>query len=409
MKVLDFGTARANFAEREAKTQALAFGSQGYMAPERMLGEEDTPAADVFSLGVTLYELLTLESFGRIPPRPNKFIAKVEERIAGVPLDGSPEYVEQARETLRLMLAYEPADRPTAAQLVDIFELLAQDSNDMGMRRFCRTMVAEAKAAQPEADSGDPLTGRTVDEDVSAALGMGIAGVPHQSSAPDPSISDAFGAPPPPPSMNLSAPPPPPPPPPQPVAVAPPPVISAPTLMPHDFDDDYAEADDEEGGGGSMKFVLAGGLFLVLGMAAVGLAVVVALGMYSISGDGPSVDTQVVDTEKPPDTPPANGVQGGKILSEDTRSNPPRSKSTILAYSDAAGAMFTLKGGVGFKAEWDGKAPFDLGALPEGSYRVTVTPAGAPKIRNKTFTVEQSKECNYTFDLGEKDWTGGCK
>src|SRR5690349_13029629 len=63
VKVLDFGTARANFAEREAKTQALAFGSQGYMAPERMLGEEDTPAADIFSLGITLYELLTLESF----------------------------------------------------------------------------------------------------------------------------------------------------------------------------------------------------------------------------------------------------------------------------------------------------------------------------------------------------------
>ncbi|MBW2254047.1 MAG: serine/threonine protein kinase, partial [Deltaproteobacteria bacterium] len=81
VKVLDFGTARANFAEREAKTQALAFGSQGYMAPERMLGEEDTPAADVFSLGVTLWELLALDSFGRIPPRPNKFAQKVEERI----------------------------------------------------------------------------------------------------------------------------------------------------------------------------------------------------------------------------------------------------------------------------------------------------------------------------------------
>ena len=125
VKVLDFGTARANFAEREAKTQALAFGSQGYMAPERMLGEDDTAAADIFSLGVTLYELLALEGFGRIPPRPNKFVAKIESKIVGIPLDGDPEWCEQVREMLRLMLFYEPTERPSAIQLVDIFEFLA--------------------------------------------------------------------------------------------------------------------------------------------------------------------------------------------------------------------------------------------------------------------------------------------
>ena len=53
VKVLDFGTARATFGTREAQTQALAFGSQAYMAPERMLQEEDTFYGDVFSLAVT--------------------------------------------------------------------------------------------------------------------------------------------------------------------------------------------------------------------------------------------------------------------------------------------------------------------------------------------------------------------
>ena len=59
IKVLDFGTARANFAEREAKTQALAFGSQGYMAQSECSVKEDSPAGDIFSLGISLYELLT--------------------------------------------------------------------------------------------------------------------------------------------------------------------------------------------------------------------------------------------------------------------------------------------------------------------------------------------------------------
>lgn len=108
VKVLDFGTARANFAEREAKTQALAFGSQGYMAPERMLGEEDTPAADVFSLGVTLSELILGESFGRIPPRPNKLANKVDEVLEALELDGPPGWADRVRALLRSMLTLIP-------------------------------------------------------------------------------------------------------------------------------------------------------------------------------------------------------------------------------------------------------------------------------------------------------------
>ena len=190
VKVLDFGTARANFAEREAKTQALAFGSQGYMAPERMLGEEDTPAADIFSLGISLYELLTLESFGRIPPRPNKFAAKLEEKIGGLPLEGDPDWLEQVKEVLYLMMAYEPDDRPSAAQIVELFEVLASGSSDMGMRKFCRTWVAEAKAEIPELETGDPLTGTVVDEDASQVMAVAAGtGVPSGLRAPEPPAS----------------------------------------------------------------------------------------------------------------------------------------------------------------------------------------------------------------------------
>ena len=63
VKVLDFGTARANFQSREAQTQALTFGTVGYMAPERM-DFEDLPAGDVYALGVVLYELLIGEDAG---------------------------------------------------------------------------------------------------------------------------------------------------------------------------------------------------------------------------------------------------------------------------------------------------------------------------------------------------------
>ena len=62
VKVLDFGTAQTRFDHREAQTQALAFGSAAYMAPERLLGDQDQPWG-VFSLGITLYEMLSLQAF----------------------------------------------------------------------------------------------------------------------------------------------------------------------------------------------------------------------------------------------------------------------------------------------------------------------------------------------------------
>jgi serine/threonine-protein kinase len=58
LKIADFGIARA--AEGTALTQAgTVLGTAAYLAPEQALGEEATPASDVYSLGAVLYELLT--------------------------------------------------------------------------------------------------------------------------------------------------------------------------------------------------------------------------------------------------------------------------------------------------------------------------------------------------------------
>ena len=53
--LFDFGAARGQTAARPRKVK----GTDPYIAPEECLLEVATPAADVFSLGVTLYELLT--------------------------------------------------------------------------------------------------------------------------------------------------------------------------------------------------------------------------------------------------------------------------------------------------------------------------------------------------------------
>jgi serine/threonine protein kinase len=412
VKVLDFGTARANFAEREAKTQALAFGSQGYMAPERMLGEEDTPAADIFSLGVTLYELLTFESFGRIPPRPNKFLAKVQDRVASVQLDGDPEWQEQVRETLRLMLSYEPGERPSAAQLVDIFEILAQNAKDTPLRKFCRTTVAEAKASEPELQTGDPLTGRVVDEDLSTAYSL-VGGVPAMDSPPDGNTgtgntgAQATGN-----SGAVSKPTP------RPQPQSAPPDTSGPRSMPPSGGgaSSSVSLEDETGGGGGggmMKFVLIGVVLLVLGVGALALVgVVVGVGVFSTSGTSVSgtTTTPVTTPEKPPEPekPPAAALPKSEVTAKDERAG--NRSATTLKASFPDGAEVTITNGV-FKATWDGKSDFALGDLLEGSYRTNITPVGGAKIRNKSFDVvgKKKKGCNFTFDAAKQEWTGGCE
>ncbi|HEX9609659.1 MAG TPA: protein kinase, partial [Candidatus Limnocylindria bacterium] len=59
-KLIDFGIARSPHAPLEGDT---SIGSLHFMSPEQLHGEMLTPASDMFSLAVVLYEALT----GRVP------------------------------------------------------------------------------------------------------------------------------------------------------------------------------------------------------------------------------------------------------------------------------------------------------------------------------------------------------
>jgi serine/threonine protein kinase len=112
-KVLDFGVARAEFQGREANTRNMLLGSPAYMAPERY-DLEDGPGADVYALGVMLFELVTGEEYGRASAQREKYQPRYDEgvrrlRAVDIPLG--------VRDLIAETLQFEPDRRPTAREL----------------------------------------------------------------------------------------------------------------------------------------------------------------------------------------------------------------------------------------------------------------------------------------------------
>ncbi|MEQ1567895.1 MAG: serine/threonine-protein kinase, partial [Myxococcota bacterium] len=125
VKLLDFGIARsmAETSDREARTgTGSTVGSLAYMAPERFGRAPVGPAADVYGLGCTLFELLAgrrlfvdpvpVEMF-RLASDPAAYERHVVEAMAALPSELDPDLARM----IRSMLAYGTESRPTPGQV----------------------------------------------------------------------------------------------------------------------------------------------------------------------------------------------------------------------------------------------------------------------------------------------------
>lgn len=120
-KVFDFGLAKVDVPDHtQIETAAgTVLGTPYYLAPERALGKPLSRSADLYSLGVVLYELAA----GALPFDAKTFMAILEGHVRRIPLDprqAAPERPIPAAvsELIMALLSKDPALRPrTAAEV----------------------------------------------------------------------------------------------------------------------------------------------------------------------------------------------------------------------------------------------------------------------------------------------------
>jgi uncharacterized delta-60 repeat protein len=164
LKITDFALAQTVRAESSRRGLVKGiYGGLGFLSPQQVMGAEPSKADDIYSLGATIFDLLTGtppfykgEVFAQICSlKPPSMTARVKElEIQDEPI--SPVW----EDTVARCLAKNPADRPQRAK--EVWELLQRSEVPKPVESQDKIEPAIAKiVAVPPQETGPVETGKT--------------------------------------------------------------------------------------------------------------------------------------------------------------------------------------------------------------------------------------------------------
>ncbi len=116
VKLADFGIAKARTMVDPSESKAILLGKKHYMAPEQLLGRRVSTRADLFSMGVVMFELFALKTLFR----EDETMAAIEEVVVSPTPDLDqllPHVDPEMRTLVGSAIEKEPQQRPSAVQL----------------------------------------------------------------------------------------------------------------------------------------------------------------------------------------------------------------------------------------------------------------------------------------------------
>lgn len=178
-KVADFGIGKWLGQERVKTAAGMLVGTPAYMAPEVILARDIQPAADFYSLGILLYEMVV----GRLPVDSSNLAKALRWHLEGEvpkPTDADPDLPARVDHVVAGLLRKDPAKR--VQRLADLRELCQEAVViDGGSRRPSRVGPRE------ETPRETLRPGRTV------SMGGKGEALPSTASRPPPPASRITG------------------------------------------------------------------------------------------------------------------------------------------------------------------------------------------------------------------------
>ncbi|HSN55998.1 MAG TPA: protein kinase [Candidatus Sulfomarinibacteraceae bacterium] len=180
VKIADFGLALMGGATTRLTATGMLMGTPGYLSPEQCLDRPVDHRTDIYSLGVTFFEMLT----GTMPFRADSPLALLKHIVETEPPDVrglNPEVDETLRDIVSGMLAKDPDQRTASCSvLIDQLEAWLEARGE-------RSAVAASRAAAaPGAPKIPPPPGSEDDINTQPTVAVASGASEMAASAPPP-------------------------------------------------------------------------------------------------------------------------------------------------------------------------------------------------------------------------------